>query len=266
MVRIAYFCILAAIACAQPPPDATEIRALIPAIRANALSYSSKLPNFICTQQTRRTVDYSGTGSQWKKLDTIEQQLTYFGLRENYKLISVNGKPPKQKNPIGMGVRSSGEFGSMLDQLFQLDAGANFTWLRWETINGRPIHVFSVLVDKSRSLAKVSVPGQEIIVGYHGEIFADPDTKAIVRLVIHADIPPAFPLQDISHVIDYGLTLIGGDEFLLPLHTEMRVRLPESMLRDGVARLRARTVLTRNQTDFLLYKRYVAETKINFDP
>jgi hypothetical protein len=72
-------------------------------------------------------------------------------------------------------------------------------------------------------------------------------------------------MQDISHTIDYGRVPIGGEEFLLPLHSEMRLRVPESMLRDGKRRLMSRDVLIRNQTDFVLYRKYAAESGITFD-
>ena len=58
---------------------------------------------------------------------------------------------------------------------------------------------------------------------------------------------------------------VGGEEFLLPLHTEMHVRAPESLVRDGVRRLQARQVLMRNETDFVLYRKYTADTEIKFD-
>jgi hypothetical protein len=265
MVRIRHLCAIATIACAQAPPDAAELTKLIAAVRQNALGYSRNLPNFICTQQTVRSIDPTGTGAKWEKRDTLDLQLTYFGRRENYQLLAVNGKLPRLKDSLGMGVTSSGEFGSMLDQLFEPEAGAAFTWLRWETLRGQPMHVFSLRVDQSRSIARVSVPGRTILVGYHGEVYVDRNTKTVWRVVIFADVPEDFPLKDISHVIDYGLVPVGGEEFLLPLHTEMRTRAPESMLRDGVKRLRAREVLMRNVTDFVLYRKYTADAAIRFD-
>ncbi len=265
MFRVTHLCAAAVVACAQSPPDSTQLIPLIAAIREHALAYSKGLPNFVCTQRTVRTIDFSGTGSNWEKLDTLEFQLTFFDLHENYRLVAVNGKPPKQKNPLGMGVTSSGEFGSVLQEIFLPQAGAAFTWLRWETLGGRPMHVFSVRVDPSRSVAFVSAPGRRITVGYHGEVYADRDTKTVMRPVVDADVPKDFPLQNISHVIDYGLIPIAGAEFLLPLHTEMRTRAPASMMRDGLRRLNARVVLMRNETDFVLYRKYAADAAISFD-
>jgi hypothetical protein len=52
-----------------------------------------------------------------------------------------------------------------------------------------------------------------MVVGYGGEVWADADTHVVLRLIIRADAPEIFPLQSVSHVLDYGLVLIGGEEF-----------------------------------------------------
>src|SRR5580658_5186993 len=40
-----------------PPPGSEEQEAILDEIRANAMSYSNNLPNFLCTQMTRRAAD-----------------------------------------------------------------------------------------------------------------------------------------------------------------------------------------------------------------
>jgi hypothetical protein len=58
---------------------------------------------------------------------------------------------------------------------------------------------------------------------------------------------------------------LAGNEFVLPLHSEMRARVHESLLRDRVKHLFGRDVLTRNEVDFVLYRKYGAEAAIKFD-
>ena len=74
-----------------PPPSSEEQAQILDEIRANAINYSNNLPNFICTQVTRRTADPSGTGNHWRQLDTIQEQLTFFDHREKYVVTMVNG-------------------------------------------------------------------------------------------------------------------------------------------------------------------------------
>lgn len=256
-------CAIAALAHAQPPPGASEQIRIVAAIREEALGFNRNLPNFVCTQLTRRHIDYTGVGDRFEQTDQFEQQLTYFDRHENYKLISVNGWSP-DPGPLRTGVTSSGEFGSILAQLFDPASRATFSWSQWDTLRSRPVYVFSARVAKSRSKAVISDGNRRIVVGYHGRVYADRETKSVLRLVIDAETPKDFPLQNVAHVLDYGLAVIAGSEFLLPLRAELRSRVPDPMLRDGKSRLHGRTVLIWNETDFLLYRKYAADAAITF--
>jgi len=75
-------------------------------MRQYALGYSKNLPDFICTQVTRRYAAakpgsrYGGrTGSDpsWMKQDELTIRLSYFDQKENYKLILVNSTPATQE-------------------------------------------------------------------------------------------------------------------------------------------------------------------------
>src|ERR1700722_6503136 len=91
-------------ASAQPPPDSAEKAKMLDGIREAVLAYTQKLPNFICTQITVRDgaaapdslqgVIESGRGvgrlrtlgGEWQRVDSVEQQLSYFEGHESYKL------------------------------------------------------------------------------------------------------------------------------------------------------------------------------------
>ena len=104
-----------------PPPTAAEQAALLEEVRRNALDYSDSLPNFICTQVTRRYVGAPGLAS-FRLVDTIQEQLSFVEKKENYKVVLINNLPVKDisHDKIG-GATSSGEFGSMLLEIFQPD-------------------------------------------------------------------------------------------------------------------------------------------------
>lgn len=257
----ALWLILAGLARAQAP-DSAEQLAILHDLRANALAYTRSLPDFICTQVTKRFVDYTGAGGDSKALDTIEEQLTYFDRREQYKTLRVNGKPPGAKG-AGQGITSSGEFGSTLRQIFDPSSGTAFTWERFEPLRGRNATVFSFRVARERSTAVLSVPGASMIVGFHGLIFADPQ-RTVMRITTEAEAPQNSPLQEVTHVLDYGYALVGREQFLLPLHGELRLRMPEELLRDSRRRLKSRVILARNEVDFLNYRKYAAESAIKF--
>ena len=90
-----------------------------------------------CAQRTRRYVDPTGTAEHWQLTDTLLEKLTYFGHKEDYKLISVNDQlvtTPVDRRKLG-GATSSGEFGSVLSQIFAPQTLTNFAWEKFGNID-----------------------------------------------------------------------------------------------------------------------------------
>ncbi len=58
-----------------PPPDSVEQARVLDAARDYARDYSKNLPNFICTQVTRRYLDPSGL-EFWQQQDTVVSKLS----------------------------------------------------------------------------------------------------------------------------------------------------------------------------------------------
>lgn len=277
---------MAATACAQPAPDSTETAKILDGIRQAVLAYTEKLPNFICTQLTVREIAAapnalvgireSGRGSgpssvrgpsgTWQRVDSIEQQLTYFQRRESYKLLKVNGKPPGPKQQAPPGATSTGEFGTTLSQIFDPESRADFEWKRWDTVRGRHVSVFAFKVEKSRSDAELVTPVARAVVGYHGLVFADRETDTVLRVTTEAETPPDFPLQDTTHRLEYGLVAIGGEQFVLPIQGEMQSRASQDFVEYGRLGGNSRQILMRNHVDFKAYRRYTADAELKVDP
>ena len=75
---------------AMPPPGAAEQKRVLDAATGYALNYVKNLPDFICTQVTRRYVDPTGRES-WLKQDEILERPSYFEQHEDYKVVMVIG-------------------------------------------------------------------------------------------------------------------------------------------------------------------------------
>ena len=89
------------------------------------------------------------------------------------------------------------------------------------------------------------------MVGYHGLIYADRDTNAVMRITMDADnIPADFPVRSAGETLDYDSVAISGQQFILPIKVDMRMR-------DG-------KVLMKNQAEFRLYNKFGADTSITF--
>ncbi len=140
--------------------------------------------------------------------------------------------------------------------LQEANAAGKFNFVRWETVAGKSTAVFSFAVDKKKShyavnyccfpqleqagvatFTSASAGGArggggggakgnfqtntnydnyKATVPYHGEIFVDPDTGVVLRLVTIAD----FKNTDVVHVedqrIDYLPVDVGGKSLVLP--------------------------------------------------
>jgi len=73
------------------PPDAGhQTRILLEAAEYTA-HQEQNLPNFICTQTTRRFVSSTGD-SGFHPTDVIVERVTYFDHHEDYKVVTVNGR------------------------------------------------------------------------------------------------------------------------------------------------------------------------------
>lgn len=236
-----------------PAPSAAEQAELLEEIRRNALDYTSSLPNFICTQVTRRYAGAPGMTS-FRLLDTIQEQLSFVEKKENYKVTLINNLPVKDvaHDKVG-GTTSSGEFGSMLLEIFEPDTRTEFQWDHWATLRGRRTHVFSfrVLQRYSKYLIADRDSGREMIAGYRGLIYADPQTKMVMRIKFDAEGLQNFPINRVSVDLNYDFVQISERQYVLPLKAELQSASgPYS---------------TRNEVEFRRYERFSADATIIYD-
>jgi len=235
-----------------PPPPPEEQQEVISEMRDYAMNYSKSLPNFICTQVTRRYVDPTGK-EFWQTADTIMEHLTYFDQKESYKVTMVNDHYVDLAHEAVGGAVSTGDFGSMLRSLLSPRADALIEFDHWATLRGKRCYVFSYRITSGNSDYSILFGRSDrIIVGYKGLLFADKDTHMILRISLEAaDIPASFPVQEAREILDYDYVKIAGQEFLLPLKAQVFMRHNKE--------------LTRNDIEYRLYQKYSAEATVTFD-
>ncbi len=237
-----------------PSPSIEEQRKVLRLAREFATNYTKQLPNFICVQVTRRYYDPSGL-EFWQRADVLNAKLSFFEQKESYQLMSVNGQVPKldmSMDQVG-GSRSSGEFGSLLRMIFEDKTQAKFIWERWGKLRGRIAHVYSFFVAQPNSgYMLVYENKNEYKPALRGTVYVDKDTQTVLRLSFEAvDVPPSFPIQGTNLTLDYDFQNISDQPFLLPLRAELKSRSGK--------------LLTKNEIEFRLYKRFGADTSITFD-
>jgi hypothetical protein len=236
-----------------PSPSPAELKEILQEITEKALDYTKGLPNFVCAQVTTRSFDPYGTES-WHQEDKIQEQLSYVDGKEDYKVVMVNNLPvANMKHEQLGGVTSSGEFGTMLYQIFAPQTETQFDWERWATLRGKRMYVFSFRVAQANSDYRIyhQTSGRAIVAGYHGLIYADAVTKQIMRIKMDCDGLESFPINQVSLTLDYAPIKISDQIFVLPMAAEVRSR-------------EGRT-LDKNVMQFSLYRKFGADATITFD-
>jgi hypothetical protein len=238
---------------AIPPPSPDEQERVLAQARETSLNFDKTLPDFICTQVTRRYADPSGL-EFWRLMDTLTARLSYFERKEDYKLVMVNNAVVNLGYEDVGGAIRRGDFGTMLRDVFEEQHKARFQWERWATLRGRRTHVFAYTVPQPFSELTIAWERKEWVkVGYKGLVYVDRETNKVTRIVQEAtEIPPSFPISEASTILDYDYVDISGSQYLLPLR--------------AVTRTRAGKLLTKNETEFRLYRKFAAEATLTFTP
>jgi hypothetical protein len=117
-------------------------------------------------------------------------------------------------------------------------------------------HVFFFRIARENSQFRLDYgrPGSRpvsAIAGEHGFFYVDRDSGQVLRINRTADLPPDFPVRKATTLLDYDFTTVAGRQFLLPLRAEIRMATDY--------------ILTRNQIDFIAYRKFSGESTITFD-
>jgi len=108
---------------AEDPEDRAQEDPLITKARETSESYTETLPNYIATQNTTRYISIT-TKPSWQAQDIVSAEVIYEAGKERYRNLAVNGKKTsKSIEEIG-GSWSTGEFASVLIDVFARSTNA----------------------------------------------------------------------------------------------------------------------------------------------
>jgi hypothetical protein len=247
-------------------PRTAESLDLLERTRKATLGSADHMPDYLVKQQITRSRAY-GTTSNWNVYDRLSIAVSYRqNVGEQYKLLSVNGLPPSVDEREGSsygdklgGTTSSGEYVSMLSQLFQPETRTDFEMVDTDTLRGRKTIVYEYQVKREfsrqtlRFQASIDSAPAETIVGYRGRIWVDREDNRVLRLeTISVEIPPDFPISAASSVIDYDWVKINDVDHLLPSRAIIELTSHLGLQREQ----------TRNDILFRGYRKFGAEVKI----
>jgi hypothetical protein len=239
---------------ADTPPSAEERARIVQQARTIAMQYTASLPNFLCTETVRRTT--AKTGKDTKPRDTLVLDVSFNGKSDRYRLRSINGKQTtKSLYEVG-GFRSSGDFGNLQKLVFDPASQARFEWAGVVSLRGRRARVFAYAIDAEHSHYGLDfrsfMKGAEMVADLQGLVYLDAETNKLLRLRVEAvGIPAKWPVKRTVSVLDYDFADVGGQQYLLPRVSDLRL-----YLKDGTE---------RNVMEFSDYRRFAGEATISFD-
>jgi hypothetical protein len=244
-----------------PPPDSIRQQKILDLMRQYAMSYTQNLPNFICVQVTRQYVDPYG-GDHYRSIGNILARVSYNEGHEKYNVYSVNGQlvnTSMEGLPATRtgGAISTGEFGSLMREIFESRSQAEFGWDHWATLRGRRMAVFNYFIDSGHSNYSITYEAgrpdeQRIITAYKGLIYADENTGEIDRITFVAvDIPSSFPVTKATEILDYDAVDISGQQYVCPLVAKLYMRAEHQR--------------SKNEIEFRNYRKFGTESTITYD-
>jgi VWFA-related protein len=230
-------------------PDDPELKSIVTAVRQRGLEYSSHLPDLICMQVTRRSVDHSGR-AVWKYKDTVTRVIRYINGEEHGDVLELNGQ---RANWYG-GLNTEGEFGGLLDMVLSDRIGTTYEWVGMTEISGVRVHVLRCHVTRKNSEFTVSAhaKGPRILAAYNATLYVDANTLAVRRVAVEAvDMPRDFPVRESVVTVDYDYASLGAGQYLLPMEATLLVRVGSHDLK-------------RNEVRFLDYRKFGSESTLKF--
>ena len=237
---------------APPSADASARDEYIEKAREVAFNFSETLPAYSVKQFTTR-FQSDNPRVNWQPIDNISTEVVYENGKENYKNILVNGKPPKGKVEDS-GSWSTGEFASVLRDIFSPASAADFRPSGAATIVNRSTKVYKFVVEQENSHWRIVAPGQFYFPAYKGTMWIDKETFRVLRIEMQArNMPKEFSFDTIESTLDYDFIRLGSSNtYLLPVHAENLICVRHS------------STCSKNIIDFRNYRKFGAESTIIF--
>ena len=227
--------------------------ALIRKAQEAALEFTEGLPNYICQESIARFQSESHPVN-WRAVDVVSSEVVYENGKEDYRKLAINGKAVKKGMEELSGAWSTGEFGTVLIDLFSPATAADFRPRGEARIAGVSAKVYNFEVQRENSHWVVHAAPQTYQPAYKGSVWIDPATARVLRIEMQArNFPQEFPTDTVESATDYEYVRLGGtQQFLLPVHAET------------LSCQRGSSLCARNVIDFRNYHKYSGESTIDF--
>jgi VWFA-related protein len=215
------------------PPGADTQRLLISRAVQYVKQSLPKIPDFFADRTTTLYHEVEPKPGQTWKTGTSDRSL-HIGETIKASVVLRDGKElvtgESVKGKAAGTLETMGTFGPVL-AIALMGATApqsDLAWSRWEKGKDGPEAVFRY---HARPEQPLYMAGAEYVarddkavpfrksVSFYGELTMDPESGAILRLTMQADLEPRLPLDQSAIMIEYGPVLIGGNTYICPLRS-----------------------------------------------
>jgi hypothetical protein len=240
------------------PDKAEQLRLFQGAVNFASVTLE-KLPNFLATRTTHTfgntilsmTPDASRTGfvarGPLHAIGEYSRQITYRAGVEVIVDPAANQGKQDKSNGIPQGLTSTGEFGPLLQIVLTDSAYGKLAWSHWERMRDGMAAVFQYVVQeegshftvnfccvrsvapspagdrKPRDVSSRQFHGNP---GYHGFLYLDSESGAVLRMTIAADFDAPGPTAQVGEWVEYGTVKIGEHDYRCPVRTTAFIHLP----------------------------------------
>ena len=272
-------------------PAAAEQTRLIQGAVEFASVTIQKLPDFLATRTTQTfdnsafsmTPDASRVGFVARGAlhanGEYSRQITYREGREVDADAAANQGKQGKSNERPQGLSSTGEFGPLLQIVLTDSANGHLNWSYWELMREGMAAVFEYVVPKEAShytvdfccVLSVAHPpaadwkqltNNEVSFkhfhgdpGYHGYLYLDSATGAVLRMTLEADFDAPGPTARVGEWVEYAMVRIGEHDYRCPVRTTAFIHLPPFRLDEA-------GFMNLNEVAFINYHRFGSTARI----
>lgn len=248
---------------AAPALTEAEASDVLSRARAAAEEAVAEMPDFVVKQLVTRKVA-AGSTRNWTTQDRLVVAVSFrVSAGEQYRLLAVNGiqraAADERESATYMqvgGATSTGEFVTVLAELFREGTRAKFKPVASERLGERVAFLYEFDVEKANSRHTITASNAETITtGYRGRIWIDRENARVLKIETEAhqsDVPAGYPVRAANRTIEYDWVTIAEKPYLLPSRSivEMTVQRAGEFYQ------------SRNEIRFRNYQKFGTEIKI----
>jgi hypothetical protein len=218
-----------------------------------ALDFTEGLPAYVCEERMSRYQSESRP-ARFQFIDNLTMTVVDENGKDRYGDLKINGRPTSKTLEESGGAYSTGEFGTVLIDLFSPATSANFRYQRESRVAGISAKMYDFDVRRENSHWDVKVGSQSYSPAYRGSVWIDPQTGRVLRIEKEGyNLPDSFPVDHVESATDYQYVRLGdARQYLLPVHAE------------NLMCQRGSDICSKIVIDFANYHKYSGESTITF--